>query len=121
MIGQTIAGRYRLVEQIGEGATGTVYRAEVEGGGEAAVKVLRAEPGARERERRFEREAVAGSHAEHPNCVAVRDFGALEDGRPYLVMELVRGRSLAELLAGDKQLEPTRALRILAHVLRGLD
>src|SRR5690606_9724833 len=80
MIGQTIAGRYRLVEQIGEGATGTVYRAEVEGGGEAAVKVLRAEPGARERERRFEREAVAGSHAEHPNCVAVRDFGALEDG-----------------------------------------
>ena len=121
MIGQTIAGRYRLTEQIGEGATGTVYRAEVVGGGEpVAIKVLRVDPGARDKERRFEREAMAGAQAEHPNCVAVRDYGALEDGRPYLVMELVQGRTLAALLAEEKQLEPDRALRILAHLLRGL-
>jgi eukaryotic-like serine/threonine-protein kinase len=125
MNGELVAGRYRLVEPIGEGATGTVYRAVDEGGepGEAvAVKVLRHGAGgkAAEASRRFEREAVAVGKLDHPNLVAIRDFGALDDGRPYLVMDLVEGPSLAALLADEGSLPPERALSILSHVLRGL-
>ena len=123
MKGQVIAGKYRVGEELARGATGTVYRAEktAAGGGAVAVKILSAEPGARgEKEKRFEREALAASYAEHPNCVSVVDFGALEDGRPYLVMQLVEGRRLDEVLKAEGALPLERALHILEHVLRGL-
>jgi eukaryotic-like serine/threonine-protein kinase len=124
MTGELVAGRYRLAAPIGEGATGTVYRAEVDGE-VVAVKILRqgatgAEASRREASRRFEREAVAVGKLDHPNLVAIRDFGALDDGRPYLVMDLVEGRSLAAVLAEAGKLPPERALSILAHLLRGL-
>jgi hypothetical protein len=120
MKGQVVAGKYRIVDEIARGATGTVYRAETEGSGEpVAIKVLVA--GAKsEVERRFEREAAAASQASHPNCVEVRDFGALEDGRPYLVMGLLVGRRLDQLLKATTALPLERALHILEHVLRGL-
>jgi serine/threonine-protein kinase len=119
LIGEMVDGRYRLVERIGEGATGLVYRAVAEPGSVAvAVKILRPEVASGEA-RRFEREAVAAGKVAHENLVGVRDFGALEDGRPYLVMDLVEGRSLAQEIA-ESPLAPARALAILAHVLRGL-
>ena len=126
MIGTTIAGKYKLAAELGSGATGTVFRGDaVDGSGPVAVKVLRKEMGGgatrAEVERRFEREALAAALAQHPNCVTVRDFGALDDGRPYLVMDFVQGRSVADLVAAEKILPVTRALRILAHILRGLD
>ncbi|HEU5061297.1 MAG TPA: serine/threonine-protein kinase, partial [Kofleriaceae bacterium] len=124
MKGQVIAGKYRVGEELARGATGTVYRAErtgEAGGGPVAVKILTSEPGARgEKEKRFEREALAASYAEHPNCVSVIDFGALEDGKPYLVMQLVEGRRLDEVLKAEGKLPLERALHILEHVLRGL-
>ncbi len=121
MKGQVIAGKYRIGDQLGRGSTGTVYRAEVDGSGPVAVKILAAGSGARgEKEKRFEREALAASYAEHPNCVHVTDFGALDDGRPYIVMELVEGRRLDEVLEKEKTLPLERALHILEHVLRGL-
>jgi serine/threonine protein kinase len=124
MKGQVIAGKYRVGDELARGATGTVYRAErteEAGGGAVAVKILSAEPGARgEKEKRFEREALAASYAEHPNCVSVVDFGALDDGRPYLVMQLVEGRRLDQVLTADGALPLERALHILEHVLRGL-
>jgi serine/threonine protein kinase len=122
MKGQVIAGKYRIGDELGKGSTGTVYRGETEGGGgPVAVKILSAGSGKRgEKEKRFEREALAASYAEHPNCVSVVDYGALEDGRPFLVMELVEGRRLDELLEKEKKLPLERALHILEHVLRGL-
>jgi serine/threonine protein kinase len=121
MKGQVIAGKYRIGDELGRGATGTVFRAEVEDGRPVAVKILAAGSGVRgEKEKRFEREALAASYAEHPNCVHVTDFGALEDGRPYIVMELVEGRRLDEVLEVEKTLPLERALHILEHVLRGL-
>jgi len=124
MKGQVIAGKYRVGDELARGATGTVYRAEKTaeaGGGAVAVKILSAEPGARgEKEKRFEREALAASYAVHPNCVSVVDYGALEDGRPYLVMQLVEGRRLDEVVKADGKLPLGRALHILEHVLRGL-
>ncbi len=119
LIGEMVDGRYRLVERIGEGATGLVYRAVAEPGSVAvAVKILRRDA-AGGAARRFEREAVAAGKVAHENLVGVRDFGALDDGRPYLVMDLVEGHGLAEVIA-ESPLAPARALAILAHVLRGL-
>ncbi len=119
LIGEMVDGRYRLVERIGEGATGLVYRAVAEPGSVAvAVKILRPDVAGGEA-RRFEREAVAAGKVAHENLVGLRDFGALEDGRPYLVMDLIEGRSLADEIAGSP-LAPARALAILTDVLRGL-
>jgi serine/threonine-protein kinase len=125
MTGELVAGRYRLAAEIGQGDTGTVFRAVAEPGGEAvAVKILRAGAGGRaaagEASRRFEREALAVGKLQHPNLVAIRDFGALDDGRPFLIMDLVEGRGLAEVLAEEGRLPEARALGILVHVLRGL-
>ena len=119
LVGEMVDGRYRLVERIGEGATGLVYRAVAEPGSLAvAVKILRPDVAGGEA-RRFEREAVAAGKVAHENLVGLRDFGSLEDGRPYLVMDLIEGRNLADEIA-DAPLAPERALAILTHVLRGL-
>ena len=88
---------------------------------QVAVKILHpslaASPDVRNR---FEREALAVGKVDHPNCVATYDVGRLPDGSLYLAMELLEGRSLADVLEQEGQLAPGRALHILAHILRGL-
>jgi serine/threonine-protein kinase len=120
-VGQIIDKRYQITEELGRGGMGTVYRAEhVRLRRPMAVKLLhssfRALP---EIGRRFEREAFAAARLDHPNCVAVTDFGELEDGTLYLAMEMVDGTPLDELVEAGR-IDPERALRITAHVLRGL-
>jgi serine/threonine-protein kinase len=121
-IGRIIDGRYRILELIGQGGMGSVYKAEHTGIRRVvALKllhpVLAQLP---EVSRRFEREAFAIGRIEHPNCVNVSDFGRLEDGSLYLVMEYLEGHSLGDELAEHTRIEPLRALHILRHVLRGL-
>jgi hypothetical protein len=69
---------------------------------------------------RFEREALSVGRIDHPNCVSTYDVGRLGGGALYLAMELLEGKSLADVLETEGQLAPGRALHILAHVLRGL-
>ncbi|MFD3373939.1 MULTISPECIES: protein kinase [unclassified Streptomyces] len=121
---RVIAGRYRLLAPLGEGGMGTVWRAHDEVlQREVAVKEVRAPAGlpAPDVERmytRLEREAWAAARVTHPNVVTVFDV-ATEDGRPWIVMELVRGESLADLL--DKgPLGPARAAEIGAGILAAL-
>ncbi|MFD3315156.1 protein kinase [Streptomyces sp. NPDC058694] len=121
---RVIAGRYRLLAPLGEGGMGTVWRAHDEVlQREVAVKEVRAPAGlpAPDVERmytRLEREAWAAARVTHPNVVTVFDV-ATEDGRPWIVMELVRGESLADLL--DKgSLGPARAAEIGAGILAAL-
>ncbi|MEU1182029.1 serine/threonine-protein kinase [Streptomyces sp. NPDC005820] len=120
-----IAGRYRLLTPLGEGGMGTVWRARDEVlGREVAVKEVRAPAGlpASDVERmyaRLEREAWAAARVANRNVVTVYDV-ALEDGRPWIVMEIVRGISLAELLDAEGPLEPARAAHIGAEVLSAL-
>jgi eukaryotic-like serine/threonine-protein kinase len=120
-----IAGRYRLLSPLGEGGMGTVWRARDELlHREVAVKEVRAPHGlpASEVERmyaRLEREAWAAARVANRNVVTVYDV-ATQDGRPWIVMELVRGISLAELLDAEGPIAPQRAAHIGAEVLAAL-
>ncbi|WP_328870291.1 serine/threonine protein kinase [Streptomyces sp. NBC_00287] len=122
---RVIAGRYRLLSPLGEGGMGTVWRARDEVlHREVAVKEVRAPHGlpAAEVERmyaRLEREAWAAARVANRNVVTVYDV-ATQDGRPWIVMELVRGISLAELLDAEGPLPPQRAAHIGAEVLAAL-
>jgi len=121
---RVIAGRYRLLSPLGEGGMGTVWRAHDDVlQREVAVKEVRAPAGlpAPDVERmytRLEREAWAAARVTHPNVVTVFDV-ATEDGRPWIVMELVRGQSLADLL-DQGPLSPARAAEIGAEILAAL-
>ena len=122
LIGTVIDSRYHLDGALGRGGMGLVYRAtHVKLRRQAAVKILHpslaASPDVRSR---FEREALASGKIDHPNCVAVYDSGHLPDGSLYLAMELLDGRSLADVLEQEGQIAPGRALHILGHILRGL-
>ncbi|MFF0385876.1 serine/threonine-protein kinase [Streptomyces sp. NPDC004286] len=120
-----IAGRYRLLSPLGEGGMGTVWRAYDEVlQREVAVKEVRAPAGlpAGDVERmyaRLEREAWAAARVAHPNVVTVYDV-AMEGGRPWIVMELVRGRSLADILETSGPLSVTETARVGAEVLGAL-
>ena len=94
--GELLAGRYRLLDELGKGGMGTVWRAlDVRTEREVALKRLRAEfaKDAKLR-RRLRREARAVARLEHPNIVRLYDMGEDADGSPFLAMEMVRGRSL---------------------------
>ncbi|MFI6286229.1 serine/threonine-protein kinase [Streptomyces sp. NPDC051018] len=123
---QLIAGRYRLLSPLGQGGMGVVWRARDEVlDREVAVKEVRAPAGlgtADERRlyQRLEREAWAAGRISHRNVVTVFDV-ATEDGRPWIVMELIRGLSLADALESDGPLAPGRAALIGADVLAALN
>jgi eukaryotic-like serine/threonine-protein kinase len=121
-LGTVIDGRYRLDALLGRGGMGVVWKAEhVAIRRTLAVKLLHPSLAAMpELRSRFEREAIAIGRIDHPNCVGVSDFGRLDDGTLFLVMELLDGRSLGDLMDADAPLAPNRALRILRHVLAGL-
>ncbi|OLZ72669.1 serine/threonine protein kinase [Streptomyces sp. IMTB 2501] len=122
---RVIAGRYRLLSALGEGGMGTVWRARDEVlHREVAVKEVRAPAGlpAADVERmyaRLEREAWAAARVSNRNVVTVYDV-ALEGGRPWIVMELVRGLSLADQLEAEGPPTPQRAAHIGAEVLSAL-
>ncbi|MQS04721.1 serine/threonine-protein kinase, partial [Streptomyces alkaliterrae] len=91
-----LADRYSLTEPLGSGGMGEVWRAwDTALGREVAVKLLSAPTGDPDAERRFTAEARVTARLNHPGIAALHDFGQSADGRPFLVMELVAGRSLA--------------------------
>jgi serine/threonine protein kinase len=114
-------GAYRLEERLGEGGMGVVYRAVREPeGDEVALKVLRAELSADETfRRRFVHEARAAGEVRHKHLVPITEAGEV-DGRPYLAVAFVRGRTLEQRLA-DGRLPIPDVVRVVAHVASGLD
>jgi len=117
-----LGDRYRLVRMIGSGGMGTVWEAEDETlGRPVAVKVLSESLASGEHAvRRFEREAQAAARLSGPYIAAVYDFGR-SDGRPYIVMELVPGETLADRLAREGPLPPLEASRIAIRVAEALE
>ncbi len=121
--GDVLGDRWVLHEKIDAGAMGEVFRAEHQVLGHAvAVKVLL--PGMSRDQRaieRFLREARIAAKLRHPNVVRVEDYGLSSDGRPYLVMELLRGESLARLLARTPRLHPGVVLGLVKQIADALD
>jgi tRNA A-37 threonylcarbamoyl transferase component Bud32 len=114
------AGPYVLEAKLGSGAAATVWRARA-GKSRVALKLFSAESmGSREARERFFREARVGSEIKHPNVVRIRDAGELDDGRCYLAMELVEGRSLADVIRDEGKLAPGAVASIGADVARAL-
>nr|HEX4316950.1 serine/threonine-protein kinase [Kofleriaceae bacterium] len=118
-----LAERYLVEEQLGRGATGTVYRARhVKVGRPFAVKVLHAAlAGDPTTLRRFEREAELAGRLRHANVIPVVDVGDLPDGGRFMVMELAHGVGLGELIASEAPLAPARALALIDQLLAGLE
>ncbi|MBC7911749.1 MAG: protein kinase, partial [Pyrinomonadaceae bacterium] len=96
LLGQTLAGKYRVDEFLSEGGMGTVYRGtHVLMDKVVAIKVLHPALAADDKiVARFSREARAASRISHPHALNVTDFGESEDGIVFLVMEFLNGRTL---------------------------
>jgi len=121
LVGRVLSERYRIESLLGEGGMGAVYLAEhVLMRKRFAVKVLHAEmTRLPEMVARFEREAMAAAHIEHPNVAAATDFGKLENGAFFLVLEYIEGTSLRDVIEKGP-LTPRRALHIAHQIASAL-
>lgn len=120
--GTVVAGKYRVDGLIGRGGMGAVYRAtNLAIGKRVALKFLYPEAALdRDAVARFQREAEAASAVESAHIVEIFDSGTTDDGRPFLVMELLRGEDLRQRLRREGRLPPRDAVRIAAQVARAL-
>jgi serine/threonine protein kinase len=123
MEGRVIDGKYRVDHLLGEGGMGMVYKAtQISLNKTIVLKVLR--PSLMSDERtvaRFQREARAASRLNHPNSIAVIDFGqAADDGSMYIAMEYCPGHDLHHLLSTEWPIEESRIIRIGSQVLSAL-
>lgn len=121
---RVLAGRYRLGERLGRGGMGTVWRAWDEMlDREVAVKELTvghlAEEDLEILQSRMKREAQAAARIKHPGVITIHDV-LEQDGRPWIVMELIDGRSLSAVISEDGTLRPREAAEIGAQVLAAL-
>jgi serine/threonine protein kinase len=118
-----VVGKYRLLEQLGEGGMGTVYRAEhVVLGSPAAVKVLLKQfTQDRIVVERFFQEARTASGIRHPGIVEVFDYGRLPNGQAYIAMELLRGDDLSGFLSRRGKLEVSLATQIAIQMFAALN
>ncbi len=118
-----VVGNFRIVRRLGEGGMGTVFLVEhVVLGRKYALKVLRSKVVDRDPSAagRFLREARAAARIRHPNIVDVFDFGYVHDGRPYFVMELLEGESLADRVERLGALQPVEVVAIARQLALGL-
>ncbi len=122
LIGRTLPGGYVILDLVGIGGMGRVYRAEQTNlGRTVAVKIIHPHlVGEENAAARFITEARAASRLNHPNSVAVIDFGKTEDGQLYLVMEFLRGKDLARVQYEEGPLSFRRIVSILRQVLAAL-
>ena len=121
LIGRTVAGRYAIRGLLGAGGMGAVYEAEhLDLGRPVAIKFVDPEFATDEqRARRFAREARVMSRLDSAHVVTIFDTGS-EGGRPFLVMELLRGEDLGNRLRRKRTVPREEALHIVAQVLKGL-
>lgn len=122
LVGTVISDRYQVEEVLAAGGMGCVYRGQhIHMRKRVAIKVLLPDTeGLPDLVQRFEREAIAGAHIDHPNVAAATDFGKLPDGSFFLVLQYVRGTTLHDLIK-QGPVPPARAVRIVRQVASALD
>jgi eukaryotic-like serine/threonine-protein kinase len=123
--GTVIAGRYKIIDVVGEGGFATVYRAEqMEIHREVALKLLNPAADMRTQQafqERFRREARTAARIDHPNVVTVFDFGIAEEfGRPFMAMELLQGHDLEVELQDNGPMDAQRLVPLFAEALEAL-
>ncbi|MCC6746843.1 MAG: protein kinase [Deltaproteobacteria bacterium] len=118
LVGTTIAGRYHLLERIGEGSSGTIYRAEhTTLRSKLALKLLHHQLSLDEAAlERYRDEAATIAQIDSDHIVRVSDFGRSEDGRLFLAMEFLEGEPLAGALGRERKLTEAHALAVLQQV-----
>jgi serine/threonine protein kinase len=121
-LGTVYGGQYRIEERMGAGGMGAVYRGtQLSVGRPVAIKVIAPEIERNDQHvSRFRREAEALAKLRHPNTVHLLDFGVTDEGRLYMVMELLSGRDLEAQLKETGPLELAAALRIVRQIARSL-
>ncbi len=123
LVGRDLDGRFTMLEKLGDGGMGAVYRAlQHSVDRQVAVKVIHpnllANPDVI---KRFLREARLASKLNHPNAVAILDFGQTEDGLFYLVMELLTGRTLEEVLLAEPVMDARRLVKLGKQICDALE
>jgi serine/threonine-protein kinase len=120
-IGKVLAGRYRLVRLLGSGAMGDVFEAEHLGLRQSVAIKMMAPVAAENKSaaQRFFREARAAAALDHPSIIRVRHVDFLEDGTPYMEMELLRGQPVSSLIESEP-LSVERAVAMAGELLEAL-
>ena len=121
-VGTLLVGKYRVAREIGRGGMAAVYEAEqLSLGKKVAVKILASELAASTIViERFFREARAAASVKSPYIVDVYDSGRLDDGRPFIAMELLEGESLYDRMARMRIIDVDTTIRTIVHTARGL-
>ncbi len=122
-VGSVVRGKYRVLAKIGQGGMGAVYKASHLAFEEVrALKVMAPELMSDDLfVKRFKQEAVITRKLQHPNAVRVDDIDEAEDGRPFIVMEFIEGRSLKNLIRDEGPLPVPRVCAIIKQVASALD
>jgi len=122
LVGTVVDGRYEVLDVLGEGGMGTVYRIRHKAlERPLALKALRRDLSQdADLPARFIQEAKAAAAVEHPNVVQITDFGTLGTGQPYFVMELLEGDALSQIIRDHGPLTVARAVGITIHVAEAL-
>jgi serine/threonine-protein kinase len=120
--GTILAGKYEVIRELGRGGMASVYEAtNVDIGKRVAIKLLAGHLATSQTVvERFLREARAVTSIKSPHICDVYDSGRLDDGTPFLVMELLEGESLYDAMCRDRQMSPGLTLAIVLQVSRGL-
>ena len=118
----SFSGNYQLLSEIGSGGMGLVYKAKhLALNRLVAIKMMHAHKLQGPSVRRFQQEAQAVSHLNHPNIVMVHDFGVDNDGLPYMVLDYIDGKSLADLIKKSGPVPLQKSLGIFLQICEGME
>ena len=122
LVGKVLADRFAILERIGEGGTGVVYKAkQLSVDRIIAIKVLGAHVSTDPSwVKRFHNEARAASRLDHPNTVRLIDFGQTKEGLLFIAMEFLHGKSLRDVIDREGRLPAVRALKIVSQMCQSL-